>query len=68
MSGINDVLKGDGCVLKKWVCRSQSRFVLCVCVSLFPGSVLDPLQNNLRCCSALLTLCFEALRVRFKRK
>lgn len=32
MSGINDVLKGDGCVLKKWVCRSQLCFVLCVCV------------------------------------
>lgn len=38
MSGINDVLKGDGCVLKKWVCRSQPRFVLCVvcvCVCLY---------------------------------
>ena len=60
MSGINDALKGNGCVLKEWVCLSQTCFVLCVhvcvcvcvcvcmCVFLFPDSALSSLQNNLR--------------------
>lgn len=69
MSGINDALRGNGCVLKGWVCLSQPRFVLCVCVcvcvSLFPDSVLSSLQNNSRCC--LCSLCFEAHADRFKR-
>lgn len=45
MSGINDALKDYGFVLKTWVCRFQSCFVLCmhacvrVCLSfLFPDS------------------------------
>lgn len=37
MSGINNVVKGDGCVLKRWVCRSQPCFVsrVYVCVYAF---------------------------------
>lgn len=37
MSGINDVLKGNECVLKEWVCRSLPCFVLfaCVCVYVY---------------------------------
>lgn len=39
MSGINNVVKGDGCVLKRWVCRSQpcfvSRVYVCVCVCFY---------------------------------
>lgn len=36
MSGINDVLKGSGCVLKKWVCRSQHPLCfVCVCFFYF---------------------------------
>ncbi len=71
MSGINDVLKGDGCVLK-WEMgvpfSAPLCFVcVCVCVSfLFPDCVLSLLQNNSRCCFALSRLCFEALADRFE--
>lgn len=68
MSGINNVVKGDGCVLKRWVCRSQpcfvSRVYVCVCVLLFPDSVLSSLQH----CFALLCLCFEAFWGKFRCK
>lgn len=68
MSGINDVLKGYGCVLKKRVRRSQPRFVLCVCmcvcmcVFLFPDSVLSSLQKKLEMQHAALLFCPCALK------
>lgn len=58
MSGINAVLKGDGCVLKKWVCRSQRCFVFCACVSSFPDADLSPaVQLEMMLCSFFLPLC-----------
>lgn len=67
MSGINDV--GDGCVLEKWVCRSQPRFVLFVRVTFyFLVSVLSSLQNNWRCWFALVPLSFEVYADRFECK
>lgn len=58
MSGINNVVKGDGCVLKKWVCRSQPCFVLRVCVCVcFYFLIVFYLH-----CSIALLFCICALK------
>ena len=58
MSGINDVVRG--CVFEEMgvpvLCLALFSVHVCVCVSLFPDSVLSSLQNNLRCCFAVFVL------------
>lgn len=71
MSGINDVVKAYGCVLKKWMCHYQPYFVLCACVFLvfflFPGGVLSAaecleMHHTLFCFVFLfLLVCFEVI-------